>query len=202
MTYDEMSDEELLQKAAQDSEAFAHFYKRHVGKTISFAVRRCGSGSEVADLVSAVWLEVLRCRTNFDPRRGRAVAWMLGIAANLSASETRRFRREQEILEKLGGQRSIAPDELAQLDEAIDAAATFRKLADRLGELSIAERSVTELVLLDGLSPMEAAEALGIRPATARMRLARGKAKLRKIGTSFRTPFLEPTDSISQEISP
>lgn len=201
MNYDEMSDEELLQGAAQDSEAFTHFYRRHVGKTISFAIRRCGSRSEVADLVSAVWLEVLKCRATFNPRRGRALPWMLGIAANLAASEARRRTREQEVLQKLGGQRSLVPDELEQLEDAIDAAATIRKLADGLTQLSDAERSITGLVLLDGLSPQEAAEALGIRPATARMRLARAKNKLQKIGMSFPAPFLEPLDPISQEVS-
>ncbi|MGH2678419.1 MAG: sigma factor-like helix-turn-helix DNA-binding protein [Actinomycetota bacterium] len=50
---------------------------------------------------------------------------------------------------------------------------------DGLARLPAGERAVMELAALDGLSPAEAAQALGILPAAARMRLARARRKLR-----------------------
>jgi DNA-directed RNA polymerase specialized sigma24 family protein len=49
-----------------------------------------------------------------------------------------------------------------------------------LARLPAGERAVMELVALDGLTPTEAAEALGILPPAARMRLARARRRLRE----------------------
>jgi Sigma-70 region 2 len=52
-------DQELLGRvAAADPAAFQELYQRHVDQLIGFAVRRLSSPEEVADLVSAVFLEV------------------------------------------------------------------------------------------------------------------------------------------------
>lgn len=202
MEYDEMTDELLLEAAAHDSEAFTHLYRRHTTKVTSFALKRCATSSEVADLVGAVWLEIVKSRGSFDPSRGRVVPWILGIAANLAASDARRRMREDEVLQRFGGQRRLEPNELEQLEEALVAASVMRRLSKQLAGLSDAERSVAELVLLDGLSPSEAAKALGITSATARMRLARAKKKLRPGDHSFRPAPLEVIDPLEQEVSP
>ncbi len=48
-----------------------------------------------------------------------------------------------------------------------------------MDDLPDGERAVLELVALDGTSPKEAAQVLGIRDATARIRLHRARARLR-----------------------
>jgi len=53
-----------------------------------------------------------------------------------------------------------------------------------MGQLPEWERRVVELVALDGLSVMEAAAAVGIRPAAARMRLTRARRALRPLLTT------------------
>jgi RNA polymerase sigma factor (sigma-70 family) len=181
MSMSDRSDEELLTRCAVDPPAFEELYRRHAGRVVGFAVRRCARPSEVHDLVAAVWLEVIAGAERFDPKRGRAVPWILGIASNLSASEVRRRSREREALLRLGGRRVLDDDDLSRLEREIDAAAVSPQLREALSLLPGGERAVIELVALDGLTPGEAARALGIVPAAARMRLARARRKLRRV---------------------
>jgi RNA polymerase sigma-70 factor (ECF subfamily) len=174
-----LSDEDLLRVAARDVEAFAELYRRHVHRVVAFAVRRCTRPEEVPDLVAAVWLEVIDSAERFDPARGRAVPWLLGIAANLSANDARRRAREREALQRLAGRRVLDEDDYQRLEARIDAVRVAPGLRDAIDALPPGERAVVELVVLDELSPAQAAGALGIVPAAARMRLARARRKLR-----------------------
>lgn len=90
---------------------------------VAFAARGCSSSDEVPDLVAAVWLEVIVSADRFDRRRGKAVSWLLGIAANLHASEARRRARQREAARRLGGQRTLDEGDYARLERQIEAAA-------------------------------------------------------------------------------
>lgn len=186
----ETTDEALMAMAAGgDPRAFAQLYTRHVGKVEAFAVRRCARPDEVADLVAAVWLEVIGSADGFDPRRGRFVPWMLGTAANLIASSARRRAREGDARRRLAGTRLLDEDDFARLEQRLQAAAAAPGIQDEIARLPVAERAVAELVLVEGMSPGDAARALGIASATARMRLARGRMKLRRrLSTNAVTP--------------
>lgn len=181
-----LNDEELLSRASGDPAAFTELYRRHVRKITSFAARRCSTPREVPDLVAAVWLEVIEAAPTFDAGRGRAVPWILGVAANLTASHERRSAREREALQRLGGRRVLDEDDFVRLEEQMDAARGGTNVRRALSHLPPAERALAELVLLDGLSSREAARALGIRTTAARMRLARARTKLRRAISSFR----------------
>ena len=61
----------------------------------------------------------------------------------------------------------------------IDACRQVRELHEELRALPEGERAVLELVSVDGLTVAEAAAALGIRAATARVRLHRARRALR-----------------------
>jgi RNA polymerase sigma factor (sigma-70 family) len=70
-------------------------------------------------------------------------------------------------------------DDYARLEARIDASRLRQPLSDALGSLAPTERAILELVDIDGLAPSDAARVLGISPAAARMRLARGRRRLR-----------------------
>lgn len=186
MDLSDLSDEELLGRARDESAVYAEFYLRHVSKVTTFAVRRCSSPDQVADLVAAVWLEVIEASHRYDPAKGHPVPWLLGIAANLAASDARRRRREQEVARRLGGQKVLDDDDYAALESQLDAVSIASELRKAIKTLPTGERAVTELVVLDGLTPKRASEALGISGATARMRLTRARSKLRQTIPSFR----------------
>ncbi len=178
---DPRSDRELLIASRVETAAFEELYRRHVDTTIRFAARRAERPGDVVDLVAAVWLEVVASIDRYEPNRGDVLPWILGIAANLCAVERRRRVREQDVVRRLGNRRSLNDDDYERLEGAIDADAAAPALLRGLRDLPPSERVVAELVLLDGLTPAEAAAALGIRGAAVRMRLARARKKLRAV---------------------
>jgi RNA polymerase sigma factor (sigma-70 family) len=190
---DPRSDRELLVASRVETAAFEELYHRHVGTTIRFAARRADRPSDVIDLVAAVWLEVVASLDRFDSSRGDALPWILGIAANLCATEHRRQAREREVVRRLGARRALREDDFERLEGAIDALSVAPALRESVRALPPAERAVAELVLLDELTPAEASEALGVRAAAVRMRLARARRKLRAVadGSTSRATFAE-----------
>jgi RNA polymerase sigma factor (sigma-70 family) len=179
MTRERVPDEILLSSAASDPRAFEEIYRRHVGSVVAFAARRCREPEEVHDLVGAIWLEVIGAANRFDPARGRALPWILGVAANLAADGRRRQAREAEALRRLAGQRVLDDDDHARLEAMIDAERAAQPLIAGKNGLPTGERIALELVTVDGLTAVEAGEVLGVEPAAVRMRLARARRKLR-----------------------
>lgn len=165
---------------AADPDAFEEFYRRSIGKVVGFAVRRCSNADDVADLVSAVFLQAITSTSGFDPRRGAAVPWLLGIAAHEQARALRCRRREATAMDRLRGRALLDEEDHERLTARIDAARMAPRLRQALEALTPLERQMVELTSLDGLTPTEAAVVLGIRPSTARMRLNRGRRKLRR----------------------
>ncbi len=186
----ERSDEQLLLVMAKDPAAFEEFYRRHIAKVMAFAVRRCARPEDVADLVSAVFLAAISSTSRFDPERGRAVPWLLGIAAHESARTYRRRRREAAAMERLKGRTLLDDDDHERLAARIDAARLAPRVRDALMALTGTERQMVELTSLEQLTPAEAAVALGIRPSTARMRLNRARKKLQRALGDSESTFL------------
>src|SRR5688500_14672501 len=117
---DPRSDRELLAASRVEAAAFEELYRRHVDATIRVATRRAERPSDVVDLVGAVWLEVVASLDRYEPDRGDALPWILGIAANLCAVDRRRRAREREVVRRLGGRRPPGDDDYERLERAID----------------------------------------------------------------------------------
>lgn len=174
----DQNDEDLLVLAREDPFAFDELYRRHVTRTVTFAARRCATPEQVHDLVAGLWLEVIGAVERFDPAKGKALPWILGIAANLAADARRRAAREHEALRRLDGRRVLDEDDVARLEARIDAAQRAATVLGRIQGLPLSERVAIELVALEGLSDTQAAASLAIEPAALRMRLARARKKL------------------------
>ena len=95
-------------------------------------------------------------------------------------------------MERLAGRRELAPDEVGELIDRIDAERAGRALVSGLTTLPTADRAVVELVDLAGLQPSEAARVLGVAPGTLRMRLMRARARLRKVATPDLAHGIDP----------
>jgi RNA polymerase sigma-70 factor (ECF subfamily) len=188
-TVDPRSDAELLVAARTHTGAFEELYLRHTDRVVRFAARRATTPADVVDLVAAVWLEVVASLDRFDPGRGEGLPWILGIAANLCAVERRRVAREREAVRRLAGERTLDDEDVLRLERKIDAAGIAPRLREELTRLPRGERVVAELVLLDELTPTEAAAALGLHPAAVRMRLTRARRKLRSVAEERARPI-------------
>jgi DNA-directed RNA polymerase specialized sigma24 family protein len=96
---------------------------------------------------------------------------VFGIARRIYAGHCQAHSQQRTRAERLAGRRELAPDEVGELIDRIDAERAGRALVTGLTTLPAADRAVIELVDLAGLEPTEAAKALGIAPGTLRMRL-------------------------------
>jgi RNA polymerase sigma-70 factor (ECF subfamily) len=161
-------------------EEFEGVYRANADAVMAYFARRCGDPQAVADLTSETFLRAAGAFAGFDPRRGSARAWVFGIAAHVYAWHCEQVAHGRDAVSRLAGQRPLAGDEIDELAARIDAEREGRALLERCGRLSAPERSAVELVDLAGLTPKEAAAALGVTRVVLRQRLSRGRARLRK----------------------
>ena len=135
-----------------------------------FARTLARDAADADDLVQQALERAWARADQWQPDRGLE-GWVFGILRNAFLDEQRRHGRTSE---------RFAPQELGdnvgvQPDEAMDTRSAVHSAMARLPE---DQRSALMLVLVEGLSYREAAQALGIPEGTLTSRLARGRAAL------------------------
>ncbi len=168
-----------MRQIAHDPAAFEAFYREHVEAVERFVVRRVSDPHLAADLTAEVFLAAIDAAPSYRSTRGEPRAWLFGIARNVVASDFRRADRERRAHARINARELLEADDVARMQERIDAAARSRELYQALAALPEGERAVFELTALDELTPREAAATLGINPVAARVRLHRARAALR-----------------------
>ena len=155
---------------------FGAFYERHVDAVTAYAARRVGRADLTFDVVAETFARALEHRDDYDPERGAAVAWLLGIARNVVIDASRRGRVADAARRRLGMSAvTLDDDQLARIEERgrID-------LAEALSALSHEQReAVIQRVLAE--EPYAAiAERVGCSEQVVRQRVSRGLAVLRR----------------------
>ena len=179
---DETSDAELLVALPHDLAAFEAFYDRHFARVTAFAAKRCTSAEDVADVVAQTFVRLLDAAERYDPARAAPTAFTLGIAANVVRELYRRGARQRALAARLTGRDLLDGDDIERIDAAIDAARAARALRPAIDAMPPGEQAVL-LLVSDGRSPGQAADALGISPAAAWTRLSRARRRLRRLAT-------------------
>ncbi|GAA3820685.1 RNA polymerase sigma factor [Streptomyces phyllanthi] len=165
--------------AVRDPRLFEEFYRRHVDAVMRFVARRVDDPHTAADLTAEIFLAVLDSAHTYRPRLGSETVWLYGIARNVVSSERRRAAREAERDLRVSGRRLLEADDIARIEDKLDAESPGRRVLAALKRLPEGERAVMELIAVDQLTVTEAAAALGIRQVTARVRLHRARKALR-----------------------
>lgn len=171
---------------------FEALYRANVTAVTAYFARRSADPQTVADLTADTFVQVITSFATFDPRKGTPRAWVFGIARRIYAAHCRAHNQQRIGVERLAGRRELAPDEVGELIDRIDAERSGRALVTGLTTLPAADRAVVELVDLAGLRPKEAAQVLGVAPGTLRMRLMRGRARLCKAASPDRAHGTDP----------
>jgi RNA polymerase sigma-70 factor (ECF subfamily) len=161
-------------------EEFEQVYLRNVDVLMGYFARRCREPHTVADLTSETFVRAMDGFARFDPRRGSDRAWLFGIAAHVFARHCERSAGDRDAATRLGGRRALDQDEIEEVAGRIDAEREGAALMRRYARLAPVERAAIELVDLEGLTPKEAALALGVSGVAFRKRLSRARARLRK----------------------
>ena len=161
-------DRELLAASGSDPEAFAAFYQRHVRATLAYVTRQAGAG-EAGDLVAEVFAAALVHRRRFDPSRGSAEAWLIGIARHKIADAARHGAVEARMCRRLGIR---LPTEQVTEPEFDDG----REL---LGDLAPEQRRAVEARVLGEQTYAEIARRESVSEQVVRKRVSRALATLR-----------------------
>jgi RNA polymerase sigma-70 factor (ECF subfamily) len=161
-------------------EEFEQVYLRNVDVLMGYFARRCREPHTVADLTSETFVRAMDGFARFDPRRGSDRAWLFGIAAHVFARHCEQSAGGRNAVARLGGHRPLDQDEIEELAGRIDAEREGAALMQRFAQLPDVDRAAIELVDLEGFSPMEAAQALGVSRVAFRKRLSRARSRLRK----------------------
>jgi RNA polymerase sigma factor (sigma-70 family) len=183
LTITASSDPEVTMREGSANSALSEFeriYRDNVGFLTTFFARRCKEPQTVGDLTSETIVRAAAGFARFDPRRGTARAWMCGIANHVYAEHCALTTSRRDAVSRLAGLVNLPAEEIDELMERIDAQRAGRKLLERCAALSRPEREAVELVDLDGLTPQEAAAVVGVSRGVLRMRLSRGRARMRK----------------------
>ncbi len=159
---------------------FEALYRANVAAVTAYFARRSAEPQTVADLTADTFVQAITSFATFDPRKGTPRAWVFGIARRIYAAHCQAHSQQRSSVERLAGRRELAPDEVGDLIDRIDAERAGRALVTGLTTLPPADRAVVELVDLAGLQAKEAAHVLGVAPGTLRIRLMRARARLRK----------------------
>jgi RNA polymerase sigma-70 factor (ECF subfamily) len=161
-----------------DRSAFDELVRRTHVDTYTLAVRLTADEEDARDVVQESYLRAWRGLPNF---RGDAQfsTWMYRITANTASSVVKRRRRHRaEPLDDLVEEPiELHPD--LQPEDAAESSMLLERLTTALDELPPKLRVLVVLKDVYGLSHEEIAEELGISVAAAKVRLHRGRRKLR-----------------------
>ena len=132
---------------------FEALYRANVAAVTAYFARRSAEPHTVADLTADTFVAAITSFATFDPRKGTARAWVFGIARRIYAAHCQEHGQQRSRVERLAGRRELAPDEIGDLIDRIDAERAGRALVTGLTSLPATDRAVVELVDLAGLQP-------------------------------------------------
>jgi len=175
-----LDEQSLVERARTDRDAVAELYRCYVGRIYAFAHRRCGSAATAEDVTAATFEQALLHLGDFEAKAGGFGPWLFRIAANqlvdhYRADERARGRRNPRAVRAA---MLLAAD--APVDPAADDGPDLDALRRGLGGLNPRYQQAVSLRYLAGLSPEEAAEAMGVSKATMAVILHRAMRALRR----------------------
>lgn len=165
----------------RDPDAFETFYREHLSWVRRFVARRVDDPHAAADLTADIFLAAMGSAAGYRARSGPPAAWLAGVARNVVSDHWRQGAREARAHARVSGRALLDEQSVELLAQRIDAERVSRELYLSLADLPAAQRAVVELVALDGLSLVEAAQALGITAGSARVRYHRARARLQDV---------------------
>ena len=152
------SEQELIERAKQDADAFAVLYERYVDRIYAYVYYRTGDAHDAEDLTARVFYRALAHMPEFSQRGAPFVAWLYRIAHNLIANWRRDRSRHPELPldDLLRIQAHEAPPD-AEAARAED----DRALLEAMRRLPPERQQLLILKFVDDLSNVEIGQILG-----------------------------------------
>ncbi len=172
---DPAPDARLVERVrAGDAEAYGELVRRHMRRAFSIAYRILEHREDAEDVVQEAFLRALERFGSLEPRRPFA-PWMYRIVVNgaLNYRRARSVRRTEAIPEDVRAD-GTPPDGAAERAEL------RRRLKQATASLPERQRTIVQLVELEGFTSAEAAEIMGLSDGTVRWHLHQARRTLRE----------------------
>lgn len=164
-----MSEDAVQEQAL--SERFRDLYEANQEALAAYALRRCATPEDAADLVSDTFAVAWRRIRQVPPGR-EATLWLFGTARRVLANQRRSERRRRRLALRLQRQpRQVAPAPAERAGE-------LEVVKEALERLPATQRDMLGLVAWEGLSIAELARVLGCSENAAKIRLHRARGAL------------------------
>ncbi len=173
---------------ATTEQQFAAVFDSCYSPIVGYSMRRIPNQSEVDDVVGEVFMTAWR-RWDEVSQIENPLPWLYGVAGNVIRNRKRSVARHLRLVDKIGSE--------PQSHQADPADAMAGEVTQALNRLSFDDREVLQLVAWDGLSHIEAGEALGCSANAVALRLSRARKRL----ATYLEPQTVPHSSDSPHIS-
>ena len=151
-----------------------------IKRVYAYVAYRIGDGADAEDVTSATFERALRYRSSFDPSRGDAVSWLIGISRRCIADAMQGRETPTDDLPEARG------------DDHEELVLNRLDLRDAVGRLDDRDRELIALRFGADLSARQIAEILELKTNAVEVALHRALARLRHT--------LEPDDALSPEL--
>ena len=188
---DASDDSEIVHRVLKgEVNAYGHLIDRYKDHALKIIKRRVPT-SEVEDVAQEVFVKAYQSLPHFDPD-SQFQKWLSTIAVRTCYDYWRRFYRNREMsVSELSDKHRVWLETVISSESTTSAETMAQQKETRevlnwaLAQLSPEDRSVMELVYLEGMTGKEAAEMLGWSTANVKVRAFRTRKKLRKLLSGF-----------------
>ena len=176
-----ISDEDLIRQqfSSHPNQCFEALYSRYVGKVYQRCLSMTKDSDQAQDFTHDIFLKAFSKLDAFQ-ERARFSTWLYSIAYNYCADQLRLAKR----LPTTTLEDSPAPY-LAASNESQIAEEALSMVSQALKQLPAEDRRLLSLKYEDGMSVEEIAQLYDINVSTVKMRLKRGRDKVRKLYSQY-----------------
>ncbi len=163
-----------------DQKAMAALYDATMSRVFGIVLRIVRRRTLAEEVVEDTFFQVWRQAARFDPSRGRAITWLLGMARSRAIDGLRREARFQH--ESLDDDTAPdLPDHSPAADELLDTARHHADLHRALTLLNTQPRQLVAMAFLQGLSHEEIATQTLLPLGTVKSQIRRALLTLREL---------------------
>jgi RNA polymerase sigma-70 factor (ECF subfamily) len=174
-------DDELVRATLRgDEAAFAALVRRYLRKAMAVALEFAGTREDAEDIVQDTFRRVFENLDRYDTRRSFE-PWFFTILRNTArnALKSRLTRAHEEL----------SPEQAASVPgpfENTRQSELRARIAEAVSELPPMQQTCFRLCLVEGLSSVEAANAMGLAESTVRVHVFKARQTLRELLDSWR----------------
>ncbi|TDW42419.1 RNA polymerase RpoE-like sigma-24 subunit [Curtobacterium sp. PhB42] len=172
---DEQDDGPLWTRAVRDDgAAFAALFDRHRPRIYRRALSLTEHSHDAEDITAAAFYELWRKRKSVTLVAGSVAPWLLVTTVNLTQNHRRAAARYRRLLEALPRDDAQAPATDAEDLEARE------RLRTTIRGLAPQDAALLVLTGVEEMPVWQAAQAVGLKPPAARVRLHRMRQRLQR----------------------